>query len=84
MPKTKPRGCVASASPRQAEAASERFLQLRGTAEGDEAAAEEEIVPTKAPKRPYTHRMFVQRGPRTDEALSIDRRDDRILAERKT
>ena len=45
---------------------------------------EEEIAPTKALKSPYTHRMFVQRGTRTDEALSIDRRDDRILAEWKT
>jgi hypothetical protein len=33
-------------------------------------------MPKKAPKR--------QRGPRTDEALSIDRRDDRVLAEWKT
>ena len=38
-------------------------------------------MPTKAPKYLYTYRMFVQRGPRTDEALSIDRRDDRILAQ---
>ena len=67
------------------ESASERFLQFTaGTTEGNEAAAEEEIVPTKAPKRPCTHRMFAQRGPLTDEAPSIDRSDDRILAERKT
>ena len=38
----------------------------------------------KTKLRVYSHRTFVQRGPRTDEALSIDRRNDRILAERKT